>query len=107
MREVANQSARSAVAQAGRTQLRREILTLTAASLICLVFAVAAALLKINPLLPLGAVGVSLFFAVKLGIEIQRGSVLLRQTKAESCNEKSGDKPAITPAEMIVETESE
>lgn len=107
LREVANQSARSAVAQAGRTQLRREILTLTAASLICLVFAVAAALLKINPLLPLGAVGVSLFFAVKLGIEIRRSSALLRQSKAESGIEKSEDKPAITPDEVIVEAESD
>lgn len=105
LREVANQSARSAVAQAGRSQLRREILTLTAASLICLVFAVVAGLLKVNPLLPLGAVGVSLFFAVKLGIEIRRSSALLRQARANSDDEKSDSRSAISPDEVIMETE--
>lgn len=110
LREVANQSARSAVAHAGRTQLRREILTLTAASLICLVFAIAAALLKVNPLLPLGAVGVSLFFAVKLGIEIRRSAALLRQTKATSStekNEKAKSESTISPDEVILDTETE
>ena len=90
--------------------MRREILTLTAASLICLVFAIAAALLKVNPLLPLGAVGVSLFFAVKLGIEIRRSAALLRQTKATSStekNEKAKSESTISPDEVILDTETE
>lgn len=100
LREVANQSARSAVAQAGRTQLRREILTLTAACLICLVFAVAAAILRVNPLLPLGAVGVSLYFAVKLGIEIRRCSALRRQARqTDLAAEKK--QSALTPDHVI------
>jgi len=68
LREVANETARSAVAQASQTQLRQEILTLAAASLICLGFAVAATLLMNNPLMPLGSVGLGLYFAVRMGL---------------------------------------
>lgn len=107
LREVANESARSAVVLAGRSQLRREILSLTAACLICLVFAVSAVLLKVNPLLPLGAVGLSLFFAVKLGLEMHRSAKILRQVKSPSSSASSGMDSAITPDEVIVQAADE
>ncbi len=46
-----------------------------------------------------------LFFAVKLGIEIRRSSALLRQARANSDDEKSDSRSAISPDEVIMETE--
>ena len=106
LREVANQSARSAVAQASKAQLKQEILTLTGASLICLAFAIAAALFDVNPLLPLGAVGLSLYFAVKLGIEMRHSWAILRHARqAKSESRKSSD--VQTPDEVIDQKSSE
>lgn len=98
LREVANHSARSAVALASKTQLKREILTLTGASLICLAFAVSAAMFKVNPLLPLCAVGLSLYFAVKLGNEMRHSWAIVRQAK-NAANEDPSD--ARTPDDVI------
>jgi pSer/pThr/pTyr-binding forkhead associated (FHA) protein len=100
LREVANHSARSAVAQASKTQLKQKILTLTGASLICLAFAIAAALFNVNPLLPLGAVGVSLFFAVKLGNEMRHSSAIMRHAK-KAARESASSGEVRTPDEVI------
>jgi len=107
LREVANNSARSAVAQASKAQLRWEILTLTGASLICLAFAIAAALFKVNPLLPLAAVGLSLFFAVKLGNEIRHSWAIMRHAKSAVTDDTSRVGDALTPDEVIDQKASE
>jgi hypothetical protein len=102
LREVANHSARSAVAQASKAQLKQEILTLTGASLICLAFAVAAAMFKVNPLLPLGAVGLSLYFAVKLGNEMRHSWAIMRHAKNAT---NDGPSNARIPADVIDQDE--
>ena len=107
LREVANETARFAMAQSSQTQLRREILTLSAASLICLGFAIAATLLMNNPLLPLGAVGLGLYFAVRMGLLMRCSWGISRHARRTSDSISSSSRQNHDPDNVVYTEDQE
>jgi len=57
---------------------------------------------KVNPLLPLGAVGLSLYFAVKLGNEMRHSWAIMRHAKNAT---NDGPSNARIPADVIDQDE--
>ena len=72
LRQVANQSARSAVASASRRDVRKQVIVKTAASTLALGSGVAALLLDVSMLFGLVVLGIGLVFAVDLTLTIFR-----------------------------------
>ncbi|MHC4876823.1 MAG: FHA domain-containing protein [Planctomycetota bacterium] len=72
LREVANQTARSAVSRATRKQLKLEVIVKAAASVIMLGSGVAASVLGVSQIFAFGVMGIGVYFAADLGLTIAR-----------------------------------
>lgn len=81
LRQIANQSARSAVATASRRDVRKQVIVKTTASILALGSGVAALLLDIS--LPFGLVvlGIGIMFSIDLGLTIFRNWKQLRDVQ--------------------------
>lgn len=103
LRQIANQSARSAVATASRRDVRKQVIVKTAASMLSLVSGVAALLLDVSMLFGLVVLGIGMVFSVDLTLTIFRNWKQLRdlQRAAAALERESGagdqkDTPAAT-----------
>ena len=81
LRQIANQSARSAVATASRRDVRKQVIVKTTASLLALGSGVAALLLDISMLFGLVVFGIGMLFSADLSLTIFRNWVQLRKLK--------------------------
>lgn len=78
LRQIANQSARSAVATASRRDIRKQVVVKTTASVLALVSGVAALLLDVSMLFGLVVIGIGLLFSADLTLTVLRN---WRQTR--------------------------
>jgi hypothetical protein len=78
LRQIANQSARSAVATASRRDVRKQVIVKTTASMLSLVSGVAALLLDVSMLFGLVVLGIGMVFSVDLTLTIFRNWKQLR-----------------------------
>ena len=81
LRQIANQSARSAVATASRRDVRKQVIVKTTASILALGSGVAALLLDISMPFGLVVLGIGIFFSIDLGLTIFRNWKQLRDLK--------------------------
>ncbi len=78
LRQIANQSARSAVATASRRDVRKQVIVKTTASILALGSGVAALLLEISMAFGLVVLGIGIMFSIDLGLTIFRNWKQLR-----------------------------
>ncbi|MFT5323792.1 MAG: hypothetical protein ACI8P0_001643 [Planctomycetaceae bacterium] len=81
LRQIANQSARSAVATASRRDVRKQVIVKTTASILALGSGVTALLLDISMPFGLFVLGIGIFFSIDLGLTIFRNWKQLRDLK--------------------------
>lgn len=94
LRQVANQSARTAVATAGRKQLRLQICAKTIAAILALGSGIAALLLDVSAIFGIVVMGIGLVFSFDLGLTIFRNwkqLSALRKGKRALAEDSSGD----------------
>ncbi len=91
LRQIANQSARSAVATASRRDVRRQIMVKTTASILALGSGVAALLLDVSMLFGLVVLGIGLLFSLDLTLTIFRNWRQLRDLKKAAATLKGED----------------
>ena len=78
LRQIANQSARSAVATASRRDVRKQVMVKTTASILALGSGVAALLLEVSTPFGLVVLGIGLLFSIDLALTIFRNWKQLR-----------------------------
>jgi len=93
LRQIANQSARSAVATASRRDVRKQVIVKTTASILALGSGVAALLLDISMPFGLVVLGIGMLFSIDLGLTIFRNWKQLRdlQKAAAALEHEAGE----------------
>jgi hypothetical protein len=93
LRQIANQSARSAVATASRREVRKQVIVKTTASILALGSGVAALLLDISMPFGLVVLGIGMLFSIDLGLTIFRNWKQLRdlQKAAAALEHEAGE----------------
>ena len=81
LRQIANQSARSAVATASRRDVRKQVMVKTTASVLALGYGVAALLLEVSTPFGLVVLGIGMMFSIDLTLTIFRNWKQLRDLK--------------------------
>lgn len=81
LRQIANQSARSAVATASRRDVRKQVMVKTTASVLAIGSGVAALLLDVSMLFGLVVLGIGLLFSLDLALTIFRNWKQLRDLR--------------------------
>lgn len=89
LRQIANQSARSAVATASRRDIRKQVIVKTTASLLALTSGVAALLLNVSMLFGLVVLGIGLLFSADLTLTILRNWIQIRNLRKAAAGIKS------------------
>lgn len=93
LRQIANQSARSAVSTASRRDIRKQVMVKTTASLLALASGVAALLLDISMLFGLVVLGIGLLFSADLTLTVLRNWIRIRNLRMAA----EGAGPAPSP----------
>lgn len=81
LRQIANQSARSAVSTASRRDIRKQVMVKTTASLLALTSGVAALLLDVSMLFGLVVLGIGLLFSADLTLTVLRNWLRIRNLR--------------------------
>ncbi len=89
LREVANQSARTAVVRSNKRQLKMQVLTKTVAAVMSLIFGATSLILELPVIYGYSVIALGLIFAIDLLIVIVRDSI--KKSKGAKKRPQSGD----------------
>jgi hypothetical protein len=102
LRKVANVSARSAVATASRKQLKVQIVSKTAASLMALGFGVIGLLLNVGTVIASCVIALGFFFAADLALTLKKQVAYEKRGKSEDTQEETAPAISVAVAKLAV-----